>query len=488
MSAFLIRPLAYLEAEGEIRRLDAFPEAADGAINGTGAAAQAEANKGAEVRTTNKGTGSFAACDITALDAHVDTVDESRCFTYRYAEGDTFTVDGSDSDLEAFVAELSPYDDVTGTYAQDGASTFSLRNEAPLAPGTVTLEGTGSNRVTVTIAPSATPSVDAYEIQRSAPSPIVSSCSVGVTFTKVGEQPASSSGSTIFVDTTVEPESEYCYRVFAIDDGDVSAASTTAGPVTTPAVSVAGSPQSVAIELRQGPGSANRIDAGDSILIAFNEAMAAPASGDAILVRDSDTNALISCGSTNCSRNALPQTVRGTSYPANQVITITLSGNTTFVSGVDSGVDVGATIYDERGFTDLETNRWDIDRSPALTITTLHGTEPGVDQRHGRPTVVSPRLLDAGDVIRLEFDKDMAAPASGDSITVRPSGTTGSGTQITCGPLGNATCALTENSQGDRGDHHLPVACSSGCPPTSSPRAAMAASPAWPGTCARAPT
>lgn len=447
MSAFLVRPLAYLEAEGEIRRLDAFPEAADGTINGTGDAEQSAENEGAEVRTTDKGTGSFTACDITTLNAHADTVDDARCFTYRYATGDTFSVDGTSTDLAGFVAELSPLDDVTGTYARDGDSSFSLRNEAPLAPGTVTLEGTGSNRVTVTIAPSATPSVDAYEVQRAAPSPILGSCSAGVTYAKVGEQPASPTGNTVFVDTTVEPESSYCYRVFSIDDGDVSTASTTAGPVTTPAVSVAGAPRSVAIELRQGStGSDNRIDAGDTILIAFSEAMAAPASGDAILVKDGDTNAQISCGSTNCSRNSSPQAVRGTTYAANQVISITLSGSQTLISGADNGVDVGSTIYDERGFVDLESTRWDIDRSPALVIAGFTPAGPistSVTFTNGGFA----SLLDAGDVIRLEFDEEMRAPDNGDSFTVRSSGSDSGGTQIVCGPLGNATCARAEDTR-----------------------------------------
>ncbi len=447
MSAFLVRPLAYLEAEGEIRKLDATPEAADGTINGTGAAAQSADNKGAEVRTTSKGSASFTACDITTLDAHFDTVDARRCFTYRYASGDTFSVDGTTTDLAGFVAQLSPLDDVTGTYARNGASTFSLRNEAPLAPGAVTLEGTGSNRVTVTIAPSATPSVDAYEVQRSAPSPILNSCSVGVSFAKVGEQPASATGNTVFVDTTVQPETSYCYRVFAIDDGDVSTASSSAGPVATPAVSVAGAPRSVAIELRQGStGSANRVDAGDSILIAFSEAMAAPNSGDAILVRDGDTNGQISCGSTNCTRNSAPQGVRGTTYAANQVITITLTGSPSLISGVDNGIDVGATIYDERGFTDLETTRWDIDRSTALVIAGFTPVGPistSVTFTNGGFA----SLLDAGDVIRLEFDQEMRAPDNGDSITVRTSGSTGGGTAITCGPLGNATCARATDTK-----------------------------------------
>lgn len=448
MSAFLVRPLAYLEAEGEIRPVDAFPEASDGPVNGTGAAAQADDNAGAEVRTTSKGTGSFTACDITTTAVHADTVDSDRCFTYRYATGDTFTVDGEASDLAGFVAELSPVDDVTGTYARDGASTFSLRNEAPVPPATVTLEGTGSNRVTVTIAPSATPSVDAYEVQRSAPAPLLNSCSapIGLTFTEVGEQPASTSGDTVFVDTTVEPETSYCYRVFAIDDGDVSTESTTAGPVETPSVSVAGAPRSMAVELGQGStGSANRIDGGDSIAIAFNEAMAAPDSGDAVLVKDGDTNAQISCGSTNCTLNGAAQSVRGTTYGPNQVITIALTGTPVLVSGADTGIDVGATIYDERGFTDLESTRWDIDRSPALAIAAFTPAGPistSVTFTNGGFA----SMLDVGDVIRLEFDQAMGPPDDGDSFTVRASTASGDGTEITCGPLGNATCALAEDT------------------------------------------
>lgn len=454
MSAFLVRPLAYLHAEGEIRRLDAFPEASDGPINGTGAATQGDTNKGAEVRTTAKGTSSFTACPITALDPHIDTVDEARCRTYRYATGDTFSVDGTSASLDAFVAQLSPYDDVTGTYARDGASTFSLRNEAPLAPGAVTLEGTGSNRVTVTIAPSATPGIDAYEVQRSAPSAVGSSCSVGVTFTKVGEQPAAGDGNTIFVDSTVQPQTAYCYRVFAIDDGDPSTASVTAGPVTTPAASVAGAPKSVAIELRQPTApeqasSPNKIDAGDTILIAFNEAMAAPNSGDAILVKDSDTNAQISCTSTNCSRNSAPQAVRGTMYPTNQVITIALMTNPSRIGGEDTGLNVDADIYDERGFTDVESNRWDIDGSPALTISTFAAPRPASTSVTVTNGAGFASQLDAGDVVRLEFDKEMAAPTNGDSFSFPPAfgetSSTNPNRSVRCGL--EATCALTSDTR-----------------------------------------
>ncbi|HUF31679.1 MAG TPA: fibronectin type III domain-containing protein, partial [Acidimicrobiales bacterium] len=345
-------------------------------------------------------------------------------------------------DLAGFVAQLSPYDDVTGTYSSGGASTFSLRNEAPLAPAAVTLAATSGSSVNVTIQASATPSVDQYQIRRGPPATLTG-CG-GATYTIIDTVKAAPTGDTTYVDGNVQPDSDYCYRVFSVDDGDVSSASVTAGPVTTPLQSADGAPVSLGVELRHDDDTkTDKIYNGDEILIAFNEAMAAPDDGDAIRISDANSAYQILCdtpnelSSSNCTRNSSAETVRGVSYGVNQVITV-VSANRTLLSGTDDGLlaDGTSKIYEHRGFTDVEGIAWSIPAG-GLTVATYSPDGPISTEA----TITNGGFageIDQGDVITLTFDQDMRAPDPGDFFKVQ--GASGPLTTITCGSSGT-TCA-----------------------------------------------
>ncbi|CAN5890269.1 hypothetical protein BH23ACT10_BH23ACT10_26600 [soil metagenome] len=83
------------------------------------------------VDSADKPNDSFVGCDIQTDGATgAETTDQDDCATYNYDSGDTFSVDGTTTDLAGFEAALSVNDDVTGTYDPTGSSTFNLFNES----------------------------------------------------------------------------------------------------------------------------------------------------------------------------------------------------------------------------------------------------------------------------------------------------------------------------------------------------------------------
>ena len=425
-------------------------EAAAGHINGTGANSQGSGNQGAEVRSTNKGADSFVACDITTLAAERDTVNTSRCFTYRYDSGDTFRIGGNSSTLAAFEAELSPFDDVTGTYSRNGASTFNLINEAPAAPEGVTAAAT-SGAVTLTIDDSSTPSVDAYDIHRATASQVFGCQEQAVTFAKIGStpdpSPSADSGNATYADTTTTTGTAYCYRVFSVDDGDVSGSSAAAGPVTSQGGTASGNPTSVAVQHTNGSNSGNGstlIDTGDVIDLAFDRVMAEPGNGDAFRAQDTNTVAQITCGLTTatCVRNTSDKTVGSTTYAAGRVITVTLQDDPDFLSGTDDGLALPATITDQSGYVDAQDRPWNVTGSPAKTISsdTMAPRTTSVTQANGTGFALQ---LDSGDTITLDFNEAMRVPPAGASFSVEDGdGTTATITCSGTGAIGaNASCA-----------------------------------------------
>ena len=433
MAAFLIRFLARLHADDRISPLPtSSPDAPDGNINGNGEEAQAaDTNEGVDVRSTSKTGNSFDGCEITAVAASPaeDTIDPTKCFRYVFKEADTFLVDGEDSDLAGFVAELSPHDDITGTYSKSGESTFSLKNEAPLGPEAVT-GAPEANSVTLTIDDSATTTVDNYNIYRSDPAPLVGcqeqllteSGSYEEVGTVADPSPTTDSGNATFTDTNLEPSADYCYKVHSVDDGDESTASVATGAITTTAGSatVAGRPTSENAFYVDG----DTIDAGDTITLIFNEAMKAPDTGDQIVVRppgsQDETN--ITCGIPNqCSLSS--------------------DGRTITIDVNNPSIDVAkdAVIVQQAGYSDAQSTPefWDLAASPDKTLNT--GAEgpisTGASVTNNPNTLAS--SLDTGDVITLTFDRAMAAPGTGDRISI------GDNSNLVCGT--NATCAQPQD-------------------------------------------
>ncbi|MGH2685431.1 MAG: S-layer homology domain-containing protein, partial [Actinomycetota bacterium] len=431
MASFLIRFLARLHADERIKPLPtSSPDAPDGNINGNGGEEQAaNTNEGVDVRLTSKAGNSFDGCEITAVAAAPaqDTTDQSKCFRYVAKAADTFVVDGDDSDLEGFLAELSPRDDVTGVYSKSGESTFSLKNEAPLPPEGVT--GTAeANTIALQIDDSATTTVDAYNVYRSDASPLpgLACQEQALSYEKIGTvadpSPTTDSGNATFDDANLEPSASYCYKVHSVDDGDESAASVASGEITTTAGSatVAGRPKSqTAFFVDGSTGTTDELDAGDTITLIFNEAMKAPDSGDAIVVRPpgSQTSTTIGCGFPNqCSLSSDGRTI------------------TIDVNNPSVNVATNAVIIEQGGYSDAQSTPefWDLPASPDTTL------DEGVQGPISTSATVTNNpntlgsSLDSGDVITLTFDRAMAAPGTGDRISIDENSNLVCGTNVTC--------------------------------------------------------
>ena len=362
MASFLIRSLAQLHADN---RIDALPratnEAPDGNINGTGANAQAaNTNEGVDVQSTAKSSNTFEACEITVVAASPteDTVDATKCFRYVYKTGDVFVVDGANSNFDTFVAQLSPHDDITGKYSKSGQSTFSLKNEAPLGPEGVT--GTAqSTTATLTIDDSATPTVDTYSVYRADGSalPGLTCQEQALTFAKVGTtsdpSPNADSGNATFTDTNLQPSKSYCYKVFSVDDGDESAASSSTGPVTTTAA--AGAPRSTSASVGSNA-TPTALDTGDVITLVFDRVMSAPGSGDRIEIKNNQSNVV-------CGGNATCVLEAAGAGGEMRVIKMTLTG-----PPFPASVTLPADITNQSGFTDANGAAWNVADSPDKTL------------------------------------------------------------------------------------------------------------------------
>ncbi len=134
-------------------------------------------------------------------------------------------------------------------------------------------------------------------------------------------------------------------------------------------------PLSQDVRLKTSGGFATLLDTGDVVTVAFNELMAATVSGDKIRVTDADgTIADVTCGpsgNATCSWNATASTIGGVSYPAGQVLTVTLTADPVVLTGfggTQPGVSIPATVIDSALITDAAGNAWNIPGSPDKTI------------------------------------------------------------------------------------------------------------------------
>jgi hypothetical protein len=109
-------------------------------------------------------------------------------------------------------------------------------------------------------------------------------------------------------------------------------------------------------------GSLAVLDAGDVLKIAFSKAMRTPAGGE-LRVQDLDgTIADIRCMPTEqaCTLNSGTETLGGTAYPANTVLTIVMRTDARVVaSGTTAGLQLNVNITSGT-FTDIAGNAWDL--------------------------------------------------------------------------------------------------------------------------------
>ena len=161
---------------------------------------------------------------------------------------------------------------------------------------------------------------------------------------------------------------------------------------------VSGRPISLDARVTTNKGLAQTLDAdatqgGDVFKVSFNETMdTSSTTTRAIFARDSDgTTGRILCDPTatataptteagvlitaSCTWNtAAAETVGGTSYPANSVLTVTVvavspsSSTTGAPVGTTPGLQIPATIFDATGIVDTVGDTWNIPASPDVVI------------------------------------------------------------------------------------------------------------------------
>lgn len=166
----------------------------------------------------------------------------------------------------------------------------------------------------------------------------------------------------------------YPLRLNAVDaswkDDDGNVASLASGDRTIERDTVA--PTILDVRATTDANLQNQVDSGDVHVFVFSEPMAAPTTGSYDL-RDGDavtpTTGRVTCGSggTTCTLNSAPVTVRGTTYEAGRVLTVTV-GTASPSGGTTPGLQYPVTITALANLTDVEGNPVDLSGSPDKTI------------------------------------------------------------------------------------------------------------------------
>jgi hypothetical protein len=129
-------------------------------------------------------------------------------------------------------------------------------------------------------------------------------------------------------------------------------------------------PRAADARVTTSAGSPALLDAGDVIKIAFGKEMRTPV-GRQLRVQDADgTIADIRClqAEQACTLNAGPETLGGTVYPANTVITIAMrTGPLDIVAGGSAGLQLNVTVT-SGSFVDVAGNTWDINGSDDVIL------------------------------------------------------------------------------------------------------------------------
>jgi hypothetical protein len=320
-------------------------------------------------------TGAHTATVLALSTADNYFTDAGATATYRYDSNDIFQRSGARLGMDVFEQLISRGDTLSVDYQADEAnsSIFNITNdvgrEAPTVDANVDSWDGGStqNDVGLRITEPAT-NVDgiAYSVQRSTTGG-AAVCGPGtgaygeLTLTQI----ATGSNSTTYVDRNLAVGA-YCYRVGATDPvSGVGAFGYSQGVViNNPPLAIA-PPRSLDARVTTSAGSPALLDAGDVIKIAFGKEMQTPA-GRQMRVQDADgTIADIRCLQTEqaCTLNAATETLGGTAYPANTVVTITMRTPPLVVAaGSSPGLQLNVTVT-SGDFADVAGNTWDVNGS-----------------------------------------------------------------------------------------------------------------------------
>jgi hypothetical protein len=300
--------------------------------------------------------------------------------TFRYDASDTFRRSGVSLGIERFEQLISRGDTLSVSYQADeaAASTFTITDDlgrdAPAVDATVDSWDGGSTQNDVGLRISEPPTnVDgiAYSIQRSTTGG-GTLCGPGTgAYVELTLRVNASGGNAMtYVDRNVGVGA-YCYRVGATDPiTGVGAFGYSQGVViNNPPLPVA-PPRASDGRVTTSAGSPALLDTGDVIKIGFGKEMQTPG-GRQLRVRDADgTIADIRClqGEQTCTLNAGPETLGGTAYPANTVITIALRTQPFGVApGASAGLQLNVTVV-SGDFADVAGNAWDIAGSDDVVL------------------------------------------------------------------------------------------------------------------------
>jgi hypothetical protein len=325
-------------------------------------------------------TGAHTATVLAVSTAEDYFTDAGATATYRYDTNDTFQRFGVAMGLAQFEQLISRGDTLTVSYQADEAnpSTFNITNdlgrEAPTASATVDSwdGGPTQNDVGLRITEPAT-NVDgiAYSIQRAATG-VGTGCDAGsggyadLALSVI----ATGSNSTMYIDRDLSVGA-YCYRVAATDPVTGASAFGYSLRVTinNPPTPVA-RPRALDARVTTSAGSPALLDTGDVIKIAFDKEMRSPVSLQ-LRTQDNDgTIADIRClpQEQACTLNAGAETLGGTTYPANTVITITMRTEPLVVAaGATAGLQLNVTVTSST-FADVAGNTWDVAASEDVVL------------------------------------------------------------------------------------------------------------------------
>lgn len=340
-----------------------------------------------------------AAGDVGVADIEITKVDKAANFfdaggeRYFYDANDTFQIDNagtcenvSQSAFESALSagdmldESSIYGDKDSATAGADNSTLCIQNTNPDAPSSVNANRVNDTSATVDIADDDT-AQDSFNIYRASTTNTTDACPnfnvAGADnrdkFALVGsvaEDGDNAAPEESFTDTGLTPNTQYCYAVTAVNDGDESDTATSDSTVTLAAGDTA-EPVSQRAEVTNDE-VANVFDegtlsSGDVHRIVFDEPIEAPGAGDTYRVVDAQGEyANITQGvNATMSVNNSAVTIGGQTYAAGRVLTVTIGGlagtnvpvggDTDGNSGNNNGViNYPVTITAASGFVDTD--------------------------------------------------------------------------------------------------------------------------------------
>ena len=297
----------------------------------------------------------------------------SSAATYKWDANDTFQFGGVAVTQAEFESVLNPSDVLAVAYnpSAAGVSVFNVTTDTVLVPGTPTAVasningGTTANDVKVTFAPNAdAASGDTYTLFGSNDGGATYNLVTGTT------QAAGSTAGTITFTKLDVATGNWTYGVHASSAlGAVEVSSAASATVAVPFVAVA--PKSAYFADKNGVGLANTLDAGDTVKVAFTDAIVLPAAGSTVQVSDADGTVvnLVNGAAAAFTLNTVDELVGGTTYAAGQVLTIAVTTTPVpLAAGTTAGLQLSGTVVDSSGIKDSVGNAWNIGGSADKTL------------------------------------------------------------------------------------------------------------------------